>query len=261
METKTCRYCNKSFDNINPKVFSNHVRWCPENHTNGDKGRSSVSKATRLPRIDFIKHCLKCGNEFHVERLLKNGVASPKNDERSYCSLSCANGHEHSQESKEKIRQALAGRPGTKKPKIDIESKNCPQCQKEFRTKAIFCSVRCARQYQCRDLDKTTLRYYRNQCAFKFALNDFPDEFDFALIEEHGWYSAKNHGNNLGGVSRDHIVSVRFGFDNAVSPEIISHPANCKLMVQSRNSSKHSGCDISLEELVVRIEEWNKSYP
>jgi very-short-patch-repair endonuclease len=42
---RTCKYCNILFKSIEGKVFSNHVRWCPANKTNGDKGRKALSKA------------------------------------------------------------------------------------------------------------------------------------------------------------------------------------------------------------------------
>ena len=81
-----------------------------------------------------------------------------------------------------------------------------------------------------------------------------------SLIEKYGWYSSKNNGDNADGVSRDHIVSVRYGFDNDISPDVISHPANCQLMQQVKNSSKNSKCGMTLEELKLKIEEWNKKY-
>lgn len=64
---KTCPYCNQIFENINGKVFSNHVRWCSANTTNGDKGRANISKAGRFERIKVKKPCLKCKKEFEVE--------------------------------------------------------------------------------------------------------------------------------------------------------------------------------------------------
>ena len=56
------------------------------------------------------------------------------------------------------------------------------------------------------------------------------------------------------------MVSVRFGFDNKINPEIIGHPANCQLMVHNENSSKNSECSISLDELLNRIKKWDIKY-
>ena len=81
-----------------------------------------------------------------------------------------------------------------------------------------------------------------------------------SLIQEHGWYQAANRGNNLDGVSRDHIISVKFGFENGIDPEIIAHPANCRLMRHTSNQKKNVDSDITLEELKERIEQWNNKY-
>lgn len=104
------------------------------------------------------------------------------------------------------------------------------------------------------------LKLYRLQCAFDFVLNDFPDEFDLSLIKKFGWYKAKNHGDNPNGISRDHMYSVKDGFLNNVDPKIISHPANCQLLKQSKNASKKAKSCITLQELLIRIERWNKKY-
>lgn len=101
---------------------------------------------------------------------------------------------------------------------------------------------------------------YRADCSFKFDLKDFPKEFNFKLIEECGWYKAANKGNNLTGVSRDHIVSVRYGFDNKIDPKIISHPANCQLLMHNKNASKGSKCELTLNELIAKIDAWNNKY-
>ena len=65
----------------------------------------------------------------------------------------------------------------------------------------------------------------------------------------------------MGGVSRDHMYSVKQGFLNNTDLKIISHPANCRLVLQSDNASKSDACSITLEELLHRIKEWDKKYP
>jgi Mor family transcriptional regulator len=102
------------------------------------------------------------------------------------------------------------------------------------------------------------LARYRQLCEFKFNLNDYPDKFDFTLIEQYGWYKAKNRGNNLGGVSRDHMYSIKDGYINNIDPKIISHPANCNLIRHPENSKKRSNSSITLEELFKRINEWDR---
>jgi hypothetical protein len=127
----------------------------------------------------------------------------------------------------------------------------------------LFCASR-ARKYctkQCQAAYvyslKTQKKQYRYDCRFQFNLKDFPTKFDFGLIETYGWYSATNKGNNIGGVSRDHMISLDYGWKNNVPPEIISHPANCQLMRQTVNLSKRTTCSIQLDELHDRIKKWN----
>ena len=105
-----------------------------------------------------------------------------------------------------------------------------------------------------------TLQQNRNRCKFKFHIGDFEDEFDFNLIKNNGWYSPTNKKNNLNGVSRDHIFSVKSGYILGIDPSVISHPANCRLILQSNNSSKKNKNDISLSQLIKLIEIWDLKY-
>jgi hypothetical protein len=111
-----------------------------------------------------------------------------------------------------------------------------------------------------KNLDRSSLNLYRSDCGFKFSVYDYPEEFDLYLIEELGWYKPKNRGNNLTGVSRDHMVSVKYGWKNNISPEIISHPANCKLLKHSDNVSKYDKNSLTIDELYIRINNWNIKY-
>lgn len=108
--------------------------------------------------------------------------------------------------------------------------------------------------------DKEGVERYRQLCEFKFSVKDYPEEFNLKLIQEHGWYQAANRGNNLDGVSRDHIVSVKFAFENNIDPELIAHPANCRLMRHTKNQKKKSGSDMTLEELKEKIKKWDNKY-
>ena len=45
-------------------------------------------------------------------------------------------------------------------------------------------------------LRKKVYRLYRTMCAFSFNLADYPNEFDFDLLNNVGMFSAANHGNN-----------------------------------------------------------------
>lgn len=145
-----------------------------------------------------------------------------------------------------------------------ITTNVCDNCKSEFvRNKhQRFCSVHCSMKFRNKKKreQRTDLVNYRDDCAFKFSIRDYSEEFDFVLIEQYGWYKAKNRGDNLNGISRDHMVSIRYGFDNNIPPEHLSHPANCRLIRHNDNVSKGSKNHITYEELLIRIEVWDKKY-
>jgi hypothetical protein len=67
----------------------------------------------------------------------------------------------------------------------------------------------------------------------------------------------------LSGVSRDHLYSILDGYTNKIDPKLLSHPANCRIMVHNGpngNNSKNSKSSITLEELKIRINIWTKKY-
>jgi hypothetical protein len=176
-----------------------------------------------------------------------------------FCSKSCSAIYTNSRKDYTKIKV------GPKKKDPIIYKHICKNCNKVFtneKPNIRFCSRSCASsfRYKPNRTNRPALINYRADCSFKFSLNDFPDEFDFSLIEQFGWYRAKNRGDNLTGISRDHMISVKYGFDNNIDPKIISHPANCQLVRHNENSSKCSKCSITIEELYKRIDEWNNKY-
>jgi hypothetical protein len=81
--------------------------------------------------------------------------------------------------------------------------------------------------------------------------------FDFNLIKKFGWYNFKT---NPKGISRDHIVSINYGFKNKIDPKIISHPANCNLLQHNLNISKYTKNGMTIEELKKKIENWENDY-
>jgi hypothetical protein len=134
----------------------------------------------------------------------------------------------------------------------------CSICSSLFLGRTKYCSPICYKQ----SVRVSVVGYdrYKADCRFMFPLHNYPNEFDFSLIEKYGWYKAKNRGDNANGVSRDHIISVKWGFENNVGPKYISHPANCQLMRQCENSSKGKKKSISVEELKEKIKNWDLKY-
>lgn len=286
MEKIICSYCNKEFSKkgIYTHVERKHLG-LNQKYSNGNNGlytnkeflktlRAAADKNANKKYGIIEEHkfnCKKCNKEFNwTGRKNTKGHQIAK---QKHCSQSCANSHPMTEERRENIRDGIdkAINDGRIKTGIGIKKSkniNCNICNTEFNKKerkSKFCSVICKDKYfeqrkQEFRKDLTEKQVYKKECRFNFNLKDFPDEFNFKLIEEHGWYSAKNRGNNLNGVSRDHMVSISYGFKNNIDSEIISHPANCQLLEHTKNSKKNAKCSITIEELYKRIEEWNVKY-
>ena len=281
-----CPHCGEHLL-MNKRAFANHVRWCKKNPKYEEIRNGTIEKLSKkgYERIakekgDFKKFkviCAKCGKEFEVEEREKEFPLK----EKYYCSDFCAHSRVHSEKTRKRTSDSLkkyAREHGMNVSQDTFqEDKICPQCGRVFHTikvKQVCCCSECARKHRmikeykekfkniANDIEKGKFLYriYRKLCSFKFSLNKYPEEFNFSIIKENGWYKAKNHGDNLYGVSRDHIFSVDEGFRQKIDPYYISHPANCKLLLHSDNSSKYNRCDITFEELKEKINKWNEKY-
>lgn len=265
---RICKYCNTKFESAEGRVFSNHVRWCSSNTTNGDKGSAAIKLAEQRrqeakygPVTKFTPPCNVCGNPVEIFERQRQFPKKLK----YFCSRRCSNTRIRTEESKQLSRESALRahrRLGTRR---SLRKSRCNFCGLQIQSlyyNRKFCNRACqnAEFMRLHPGYEDSLRRYRLLCKFQFSLNQFPNEFDFELIRKYGWYSAANRTNNLGGISRDHMVSVRFGFDNNIDPKILAHPANCKLVRHNDNSSKHSKCSITLDALLLRIAEWDSKY-
>lgn len=176
-----------------------------------------------------------------------------------FCSMVCARGFSTSKNRDEinsKVSHSMKCR------KVTTIEKDCEYCSNLFtspiRKHRRFCSKRCGALNRGKHIEG--YERYKKDCQFNFSLNEYPSEFDFNLVKNYGWYSAKNHGNNMNGVSRDHIVSIRWGFKNNVDVKYMKHPANCQLLRHNDNVSKGKKQSISLQELKSKIEDWDRKY-
>lgn len=196
----------------------------------------------------YVKRCERCGKG--IETVVGSG---------RFCSSACSHSFSTSRNRSEinaKVSVSLKGR------KVTLKSGVCPMCGERFemllRKPKTFCTRRCS--YNARKKPLDGYDGYKRECQFQFSLSEYPNEFDFELVKKYGWYTAKNRGNNANGVSRDHIVSIRWGYENGVDAKNIRHPANCQLLLQRKNVSKGKKRSISVEELITRIDDWNKRY-
>lgn len=131
-------------------------------------------------------------------------------------------------------------------------------CQK---TETLFCSSTWKKYNPSIIGDKDA---YYMACKFEFSISKFPEWFDGSIIKNHGMYStpgSRRGVKNTNGVSRDHLVSVSYGWENNIDPNIISHPANCDLKLHKDNQKKRHKCEITIEDLKERIKSFEKIYP
>ena len=201
------------------------------------------------------KHCKNCNEVINFE----------KNENESFCSHSCrasyTNGKRDYSRWADKISESLKKYYNSNKKDGRFHILNCEFCSIDFKHKrknVKFCSKECLNKNKRKNMDE--YKSYKIDTNFKFNLGDFPDEFDFKLVEKYGWYSPTNKRNNLKGVSRDHMLSVRGGFEMGIDPKIISHPANCRLMIHNENISKNKKSSITYEELLERIKTFEEKY-
>lgn len=264
MEKLRCEFCDRmiSIKGMHTHVVRSHgtieekAKYSAGNHGkySSDEYKNKASEKAKaywmnkkLPNVN----CQRCGSLFKISksRQLESG--------NYFCSKRCASSRPKTQNTKDKIRKRIIELNGG-----ITELKNCSICGHKVK-KSInsFCSKKCFGISRTQSCDwKNSLKEYRIRSKFTFSLNEYPDEFDFKLIQNHGWYKASNRGNNLTGISRDHLYSVKEGFENNVDPLIVAHPANCRLVLHTVNISKNSKSLLTLNDLLDKIEKWDKKY-
>ena len=252
-----CPYCNEHLI-MNKRSFANHVRWCKANPRYDEILQSTRHKlllnAITNPVItEHVCNCEICGNEYTVN------VSQKHFNDGKYkktCSNKCAKKltvqKTNKEERNKKIKQYA-------KENVHAKEHFCKYCGNILDSrKKVFCSDSCKLEFRLKN--KEHKQIYKHFCKFTFALNQYPSEFDFNLINTYGWYKAKNHGDNPEGISRDHCYSIDKGFENLIDPYIISHPANCILIQQRKNATKYTKCDIDINDLINKIKLWNNKY-
>jgi hypothetical protein len=229
-----------------------------------EKSVSNRCNRLKLKIVTTKEHnCKNCENVF----------ISYIKEERQFCSKSCSvsfsnKNRKLSQETKKKISKTLSNKnrklsQETKK-KISKKLSNKNIKQKLINNKKIvrncrFCNlpkINKKHKIICEDCRMEYYKFYRPSCEFIFNINKLKYKFDMNLVEKYGWYSPLNKRNNLNGISKDHMYSVRDGFINKIDPKIIKHPANCKLLIHTDNNRKNFNSTISFDELIDRIENW-----
>lgn len=225
-----CYYCEsmiEDYKSSNRKFCSNS---CSSKYNNKNR------------QLDYNKFkesiCVKCGEGIIVNIRSSNNKCKcekcKKENKREYY----------------KKRRLENRKVKVKKVSYKSEIRKCKLCE----------NIAPYRKTYCDECSYSYYEIYRPRCNFNFNLSDYPNEFNFDLIREYGWYSPSNKNNNLNGISRDHIYSVRDGFINNIDPKIISHPANCQLLIHKDNNSKNKKSEITINDLFLKIKEFDKKY-
>ena len=248
-----------------------------------EKNYDEIAKILNLSKRCIANRTFRIGFKIlksHRETILcKNcGKAINKtlSDKKKFCNCSCSAQYnnkkrKHTEETKKKISDKIIalnknkkksdniiksviknGKKHTIRIRPEISIRKCRFCNenKPILKHKIICK-NCATKYY---------KIYRPLCEFDFNIYNYKNEFDFTLIKQYGWYSPTNKNNNLNGVSKDHVFSVKDGFINNINPEIIKHPANCRLIKHSDNNKKSYTSLITLNELLEKIKYWNQKY-
>ena len=90
---------------------------------------------------------------------------------------------------------------------------------------------------------------YRYECRFKITATNISLIKGYDLLLNRGVYSTAN----TAGVVKDHMISVKYGFDNKIDPLVIGHISNCQFISYAENAKKSSNCSRSLDSLLEEI--------
>lgn len=259
MECKNCGkqtkndnvYCSYTCRNI--YVNKNLRDYNKLKKTNEEKKRFNEEKYYENP-----KKCLFCDTIIKYE-----------NKKNNFCDSSCSASfnnkknvgrkHNFSEKGLNSILEGINNKHNIdeyyKEPVLCL---NCSEVLMFSKRKHKFCNNDCKKEYFSKNLKEFDM--YKSLSRFKFDLKEYNNEFDFNLINEYGWYKAKNNGDNVEGVSRDHMFSVKEGFRNLINPLLISHPANCELILNKKNQSKSDKCSLNIDELLEKIDNFEIKY-
>lgn len=159
----TCNYCNKPVKN----------KYCGVSCQNRDQNTKRADRKYGK-YCDYTVSCYKCHCKFIVQEREKQ---HPKK-EKYFCSRVCANSKIHTEETKQKISNALTGlaynRKHKPKPK-ELFRRICEDCGTPFETtnkKRILCSLSCAGRRSANKQSETRRskneKYFAQLCIDRF---------------------------------------------------------------------------------------------
>lgn len=263
-----CRHCGEPFvrKHRGQKFCSRRCAAIVTNHQHSMESRANQRRSITqtMQKVCSIGFCETCGNCFRRDY--------PK-DRQRFCSPRCGRQSGESGHPTELWQPPL---PHAIRAAAIAGKRRRSQMAKRFRRRGLPPPPELWLCHRC-DEPRTSpgarycsgcfsgLAHYRSRCAFRFDPTVYPDVFDLTLAVTHGWYSpggkwGRNTAVNLGGVSWDHLLSIKDGYTRAVPPQIMRHPANARLLLHSDNSRKNSRSAISLTQLKLNIAAWDQKW-
>ena len=239
MKQTLCQQCSKLF-NITPGSLG---KFCSLSCGTSFRNKINLKKSISKYQLNPVK-CKCCQTVLEFEKR-KN----------KYCSNSCS-----SKITNLEVPRKSGPKAKEKFPFSKIKFIVCQHTNQIYSNRNSDGSIR-----RCSPYIKTAKEQYRASARFKFNVYHYPEEFNLSLIEQYGWYTCpglkrKGQPKNILGVSRDHIISVSYGFANNIDTKIISHPANCRIMLHLDNKTKNTKCDITVDQLLEKIKIWDQKY-
>jgi hypothetical protein len=273
-----CKICSKIFSSDvalrghsrvhnGKKMKLNHV-YCCVIDTN-----EKIKASTLDTYIRDLKNCAHCNKPF---RSRFNAI---------YCSHSCSASNSNTTRAPIKVKQKTFtcktcghveiadGRASKKKcsaceiqTKINPVEKNGEHCKLSTNTCAHCSKIFVSRRKRKYCEDHISMYSESAKCGYKFRFNVFhyPDLFDIALIQQHGFFCpggrySKDGKTNPNGLSRDHRVSVNEAIRNNYDPYYVSHPVNCEIMFHHENNRKKTKSSITYEELIRLVDAYDSN--
>ncbi len=255
-----CKYCNNLRPKQNQNSLTQHEIRCPKNPNRVDYKRSkdAIKKGSKtLKETNKQKRRMKTVRYYQNPDYCKEckKVISFQKSDNEFCSRSCS--ATQTNKNRDSVVWSKQSRENARKTSLLNAGINgdyckfsyCDYCNKTIKNKhQKFCGQDC-KYGKSRD-SKSDRDKYVYLCRFQFGISDYPELFDGDIIRKYGWYKCDGKNNNINGVSRDHKISISYGFENNILPYYISHPMNCDLMRHNLNQRKRQKCSITLDELL-----------
>lgn len=98
---------------------------------------------------------------------------------------------------------------------------------------------------------------YWRECSFSFDVFSFPCIPGYELLQKYSFSRPQEKDPLKSYIHRDHMISIKYGYEHNIPSEHIRHPANCEILLEKDNTSKGGNCSITYQDLLERINHWD----